>query len=396
LSGAKPDTSINARPGPSPTVIAPTAIGLETVRRPCVDLSRATRDMTHRSPTPSVPHPSFPRQAPVDEQLTFLLGYAVMAPSGHNTQPWQFSVHDASVWLYVDPARTLPALDPGGRERIMSCGAALFHFRIAMRHVGITPEVEWFPDRDEEDATVHMQDVEKGRKALARISMGSPMEPTLADETLFSAIQRRRTHREAFEDATVPTSDLNQLQNAAASEGANLEVLSDAEQRSRLLDLVVRANEDMLADADVRRELAEWTASASEDAGVPGSTRGWSRWQTLSAGWLQALPGLGPDPWHRETATIRNAPVLTVLTTTDDNVAAWLRAGQALDHVLLRATSYGLGASFLNQPVKVSRLRQDLRSLCGDDAWPQIVLRMGVATTQAPQSGRRPIPIRKD
>jgi len=64
--------------------------------------------------------------------------------------------------------------------------------------------------------------------------------------------------------------------------------------------------------------------------------------------------------------------------------------------VLLRATSYGLGASFLNQPVKVSRLRQDLRSLCGDDAWPQIVLRMGVATTQAPQSGRRPIPIRKD
>jgi len=146
----------------------------------------------------------------------------------------------------------------------------------------------------------------------------------------------------------------------------------------------------------VRRELAEWTASASDDAGVPGSTRGWSRWQTLSAGWLQALPGLGPDPWHRETATIRNAPVLAVLTTTDDNVAAWLRAGQALDHVLLRATSYGLGASFLNQPVKVSRLRQDLRSLCGDDAWPQIVLRMGVATTQAPQSGRRPIPIRKD
>lgn len=355
--------------------------------------------MDRPSTTPISNDPSFPRDAPVNEQLAFLLQYAVMAPSGHNTQPWQFSIRDDAIWLYADPALTLPALDPGGRERIMSCGAALFHLRIAMIHAGFDPLVELFPDGGAANAATDDASFASsgaGQKALARIRMGEHRQPSLLEERLFSAIHRRRTHREAFADANVADADIEALQEAAEQEGATLEIVTGADRRQRLLDLVIQGNEIMLADPDVRRELAEWTSRVSDKTGVVGKSRGWSRWQTATARWLHALPGGHPDPWRQETAMIRSAPVLGILATANDHVPDWLTGGQALDRVLLRATSFGLAASFLNQPVKVDRLRNQLHELLTHDGVPQIILRMGVVTTQEPRSGRQPVPVRSD
>ncbi|HVF09946.1 MAG TPA: hypothetical protein VNA16_04040, partial [Abditibacteriaceae bacterium] len=56
--------------------------------------------------------------------------------------------------------RALPRLDPGDRELIMSCGAALLHLRVALKYFGYTGIVETFPDLDNEDL-------------LARVALGS-------------------------------------------------------------------------------------------------------------------------------------------------------------------------------------------------------------------------------
>ena len=75
----------------------------------------------------SVTKLEFPLARPAADQLRFLLNYAVLAPSGHNTQPWLFKVSDDYVEIYADKTRALPVVDPGNRELIMSCGAALFN-----------------------------------------------------------------------------------------------------------------------------------------------------------------------------------------------------------------------------------------------------------------------------
>ncbi|WP_243663734.1 nitroreductase family protein [Rhodothermus marinus] len=78
----------------------------------------------------------FPRYATPEAQLRFLLNYAVLAPSVHNTQPWRFRVVGSEVELYADRTRALAVADPEDRQLIMSCGAALFHLQVAMRHFG--------------------------------------------------------------------------------------------------------------------------------------------------------------------------------------------------------------------------------------------------------------------
>src|SRR3712207_9303545 len=90
----------------------------------------------------------FPKSGDAEEKLHFLLNYAVLAPSGHNTQPWLFRVRANEVELYADRTRGLPVVDPEDRALIISCGAALFYLRVAIRHFGHADEVESFPDSE--------------------------------------------------------------------------------------------------------------------------------------------------------------------------------------------------------------------------------------------------------
>lgn len=322
---------------------------------------------------------AFPRRASVEEQLAFLIGYAILAPSGHNTQPWRFDIHDDAIWLYADPSKDVPALDPRGRERMMSCGAALFHLRVAARHAGVTPVVERFPDPYDQDRPA----------PIARLRLGAPMNPSAADEQLFSAIRRRRTHREEFASRPVPAADREALASAAREEGAAMTFVEGLNARRQLHEWVLEANDTMLADPAVRRELAEWTAQPGDEEGVPGETRGWSRWQTAASAFLLQFPLVHLRPWKREAEEIRTAPILAVLSTPGDTEADWLSAGEALARVLLLATSYGLGASFVNQPVKVPTVRQQVGALLPDHSVPQVILRMGGIATLQPRSGRR-------
>src|SRR5215213_12037174 len=126
----------------------------------------------------------YPAAGESEEKLRFMLNYAVLAPSGHNTQPWLFSVSDGEVELRADRTRGLPVVDPEDRALVISCGAALFYLRAALRHFGYAGEVETFPDPEDPDL-------------LARISLGREQEATEEDQRLFRAIPKRHSNRQA-------------------------------------------------------------------------------------------------------------------------------------------------------------------------------------------------------
>ena len=68
------------------------------------------------------------------------------APSVHNTQPWRFTAVGQQISLHADAGRQLMVADPDGREMMISCGAALFTARLALRSLGYIPETSVLPD----------------------------------------------------------------------------------------------------------------------------------------------------------------------------------------------------------------------------------------------------------
>lgn len=132
----------------------------------------------------------FTRAAEAAEKRTFLLRYAVLAPSGHNTQPWLFHVSGNTVDLYANRAVALPVVDPHDRELTISCGAALLNLRVALRRFGFDDEArELTPSAAEGDL-------------LARVRLVPGAPPSPAEVALFEAIAERRTTRRAYEART--------------------------------------------------------------------------------------------------------------------------------------------------------------------------------------------------
>ena len=58
---------------------------------------------------------------------------------------------------------------------------------------------------------------------------------------------------------------------------------------------------------------------------------------------------------------VRSAGVVGLLTTSADQPADWIHAGQALQRVLLLASSYGVAAALHSQPLELPLLRDFIR-----------------------------------
>jgi nitroreductase len=312
-----------------------------------------------QSPSPRAAHDgAFPEAGALDEQLRFMLNYAVLAPSVMNSQPWRFRVAAPHVYLYSDPARALPAVDPGGRELVISCGAALFNLRLAVRHYGYAETHRAADDPSDPDL-------------LAVLTAGDATPANREEEALFGAIARRQTERRPFANLEVPGAVLRGLQEAAAVEGARLVAVTDDEAKDRLASLIAEAVRLQGRDAAALHDLREWLR-ANDDPRPDGVLdERQNPWARHSASRTPTEPvAVGTEHLAAES------PALLILSTAGDDRSAWLDAGQALERVLLRATIHDLAASYLNQVTEVADLRSRLAEFV-DGQHPQVVFRVG-------------------
>jgi len=349
--------------------------------------------------TAGQPRPASLRITP--DNVASIVATAARAPSVHNSQPWQFRVRGNALELYADPGRVLRRVDPGGREMLISCGAALYGLRLGMRRLGYLPEVELLPDPAQPGLIARVRPVGRAR--------ASPEE-----WDLIAAVPHRHTHRGPFAPGRVPARLLDALVRDAAAEGAELHLVSRPAEVRELAELAERANRGQVADPRIRAELREWTRPAGSAArdGVPA--RAWADPSWLDEpGQLDEPGGPGQPAARRHVPEQPEQPAherlpqrdfglrgglaaggplpsaTAVLATAGDAPADWLAAGQALDRLLLRAATRWVFASLQTQPLESPRLRAEVRDRLHLDGIPQMLLQFGRANV-APATARRP------
>ncbi|MFC4114242.1 Acg family FMN-binding oxidoreductase [Nonomuraea zeae] len=297
-----------------------------------------------------------------------LLVAAGQAPSVLNTQPWRFHVvRRECVELFADPDRRLRISDPRGRNQYVSCGAALFNLRLAIRTAGQRPMLWLLPSPEEEPDLL----------AAVRVGETSPVPDEHRE--LYDLIPVRRTSRRPFTSRRLPPAVLAELRRAAAREGATLLPL-DRNATTDLLDYAAIAEDELARDHEYRAELAAWTIPGARSDGMPSYTHG-------------PRAPKGPYPvrdFGRQVGEARfeEHPQLAALTTMSDGPLDWLTAGQALQRVLLVAAKHDVSASFLNQPLDLRDMRRR-RDPGHRRGHPQMIIRFGYGPYVA-RSPRRP------
>ncbi|CAM5303964.1 Acg family FMN-binding oxidoreductase [Streptomyces rochei] len=319
-------------------------------------------------------------RTPSEEHLISLVGDAVAAPSMHNAQPWRFRYvrQTRTFELYADFDRAMPYSDPRARGLHIGCGAALLNLRVAAAHDGRHAETRLLP-RPEDPAL------------LATVRLTGPGGDDSDLAPLHPAITERHSSRFPFEEKRIPDGLRGALVETARREGAAL-AFPAPWHLQHVLDLVREAEARGLTDRASERELAEWTRTDApsvncSDDGVPdyafGPVRSGGRAPLRDFAGTRRVAG-------RDTAVFEAAPQIACLSTTHDRPEDWLRAGQAMERVLLLATAEGLVGSLATQPLERPDLRWLLRDPVTGAGHPQMLLRLGYGP-KGPRTPRRPV-----
>jgi hypothetical protein len=320
-----------------------------------------------------------PRQPPMPipaDQVDFLIATAARAPSVHNTQPWRFRITTCALELYADPARKL-RIDPLGREMVISCGAALFGLRLAIRSLGFMPQVELLP-------------ASARRGLLARVALGSPRPMDSAERQLLAAVPHRHTHRGPFSPEPLPAGLLSSLVQDASEEGATLSLLDRDRGYEQLADIVDTVGPPQDRDPAARTDVLRWTRSPGPQArdGVPPAA-----FATASDRHRGRLAQRDFDLGRKvgQVEADGPAPAATaMLLTPGDDVGDWLCAGQALNRVLAHAAIEWVFASLHTQPLESAATRHLISDRLMLPGAPQMILQLGRAHSTHTTARRPP------
>jgi hypothetical protein len=279
---------------------------------------------------------------------------------------------------------------------LISCGAALFGLRLAVRSLGYEPIVELLPDPGQ-------------LRLLARVRLGAAKPMTGTEREMLKALPHRHTHRGRFAPGPLPAGLLAGLQHDALAERATLVLVEPGLAYERLA-CIARAVQrrlrlEPLAEADTRRWSRDPASQARDGvpayafpattlpaATVPGSAFRGSAFSAAGARRSGRLPqrdfDLGRGFGRQETGGPPPAAT-AVLVTSGDTRVDWLRAGQALHRLLAHAASRWVYASLDTQLLEITLIRALIRERLALPGAPQMLLQFGVVDATHP-TGRRP------
>ncbi|BBC72322.1 Tat pathway signal protein [Altererythrobacter sp. B11] len=306
--------------------------------------------------------------------LVELVRYATLAPNGHNTQPWRFTLDQGSIAIAPDFTRRTPVVDPDDHHLFVSLGCAAENLALAAAACGLPGELRF----------------DRGR-LIYDYGRGEPRRSALYD-----AIPRRQSTRAPFAGGAVPPEHLAVLEQAAAEEGVHLRLLTDRPAIAAARDLVIAANTRQMGDAAFRRELVHWLrfsprAALADGDGIPSVVSGNPPLPEWVGHAIFPLVFTTEGENDRYARLMDSASGLAVFSGERADPEHWARVGRACQRFALQATALGMKLSFVNQPVEVAAFRSDLAALAGMGRMrPDLLLRFGYGDPM-PMTPRRPV-----
>jgi nitroreductase len=310
----------------------------------------------------------FPEDGSTAAQARFLLRYAILAPSSHNSQPWEFVVEDDTIEIHAAEDRWLDVTDPDRRELYLSLGCAIENLSVAAEHFGTGVDIVYHDDTS----------------PAAVVSLQPSGEPSSRRPAgLFGAITERFTNHHLFEDDPLEEVVRQRLRECALEDSVTAVLVDDADAKRSVAELQAEADRRQMEDPEYRNELGHWIGIGA-----------------LGDGWLKARIGqavvahldIGDREARKNSKLVQSAPVLGVLVTDSDDPSARVTAGQVFERMSLAATGEGVAVHPMSQTLERPEMRETLADIVdADGALPQHLFRLGYAGAEQEHTPRWPL-----
>jgi hypothetical protein len=305
----------------------------------------------------------FPKNGKIKEQLLFLLKFAVLAPSGHNSQPWLFLVEGNKVNFLLEKSRSLEESDPSGRQLMISFGCAIENFIMAAHHFGFETNLSYLPANVKNDLIVSI------------VCNQTSLPP---NDGLVERMVQRHTDRGPYKSLPL-NKEFSDNALRLSTDDLKLFIIDDENKKEKLVPIVSEAQVKIMDSNAFRNELSGFVKSSytSSKTGIPGFALGLPAPVSLLASWMVKKMNLARKSQKQDDATLRKTPAYMVIATTRDEKLPWIKSGQFFEHVWLMACKYEMVCSPMAAIIQDKACRNNLQQLLNTDLFPQVFFRIG-------------------
>lgn len=307
---------------------------------------------------------------PDSKKLEFFARYAILAPSGHNTQPWHFNLSQQSLTLKNNPGRHLPYSGTKAAEPYISLGTCLETLRLAAKGFGYRIRINY---------VLH-------NNVIAVVTLAGK---EIADPTLPLSIVHRSSNRNYYETENLPPEMLNGFTQTDLK-NATTYLVSDRE------DIVFIANQTKLAtiaimsDSKFRLELSKWVRNnlTKQHDGMPGFVQGIPTPPSMIARHIIKRLNISKDQAKKDSNRVINSANLVIIMIKGQNEESFVDAGRVYAQICILAQNKGVASSGIGAAVINPETKQAIKTYFKLEYEPVAIIRLGKTSKQARHTPR--------
>ncbi len=311
----------------------------------------------------------FPDKANLESQIKFVLSYAILAPSTHNSQPWLFKIKASECQIYYDPKLVLPEADPKTRDLHISIGCTVENLILAATYFNIFDSINYGPfEYKEHLATVNFKKYTGVRNDKYK--------------RILNTITKRIDARGLFSSEPVPIDLINRISSVVQEYlvyNINIHWITEKNKIIKLSLLTADGLKAAYRSPIFRREMSRWmrhSLTKSKD-GIPGYAL---RMPFLLSFMLPTLVrwfNLGGLLSKLNYKSLSSAPLVTVITADKDHPNTWLNIGRLVERLFLEFNSFGWQTSIFVAAVEMGNFYSEIQKIIGTNQIPQFLFVVG-------------------
>ena len=283
------------------------------------------------------------------EFIQFVVEHGILAPSAGNSQPWKFHYESNELWVIHDKQRSKNLLDAEYRAAYIALGAVVKNVVIAAAHRGYDTQIKPFPPSG------HQLQADQ-YELVASLSFSAD-EQIATSETarLFPLLSQRVTNRKLSQRVLLPTEQRQALERIAAGYGCQVQFLTDEGGLAELGEIVGEGDWLRILCSALHAELMaeiRWTPEETRTT-RDGLDIASLELTESQAAVLKLLERTDVTSFLRNfragsaladsgRKAVKAASAVGLISVQGQSPADILRGGQAIEHIWLKASEFGL------------------------------------------------------
>jgi len=312
-----------------------------------------------------------------EKKIKFLLRYAILAPSTHNSQPWLFKIKDNSCEVYYSADLKIPNADPEERDLFISIGCAIENLIIAAKYFNVFDSIHYrLSYNDNLVAEIKFKNLDS-----------NDLKTNLELELLLNTVINRINARGIFRDEPVSQNIIINIFKKISEENEKYEIggfdinfLKEKEKIEKLAELTGNGIKTAYRSKEFRKEMSKWLRNnfTFKKDGLPGYALKMPALISFFFPTLIRYINIGNKLADLNKRSIKSAPLVCVISAEEiERPLIWIKTGRLVERLMLEFNKEGYNTSIFVASIEMGDVYKKVQQVIDTQKRPQFIFVVG-------------------